>query len=85
MGTNKLQTLARLLDPVRDCFTPEVASRISRLRADATVQRRLDDLAARNAEGVITPDERAEYEALVSAGNLVAVLQAKARSVAAVG
>src|SRR2546423_12378599 len=78
--TAELETLDRLHDPVRDCFTPDVAKRIVGLRADAEAQARLDALAVKNAEGTITPDERAEYEALVSAGNLIAVLQAKARA-----
>lgn len=80
-----LSTLSRLLDPVRDCLNAEAAGRIAALRADADAQARLDELAERNAEGAITPDERAEYEALVSAGNLIAVLQAKARSALAQG
>ena len=75
--------LDRILDPVRDCLTPEVARRIAGLRADADTQAKLDRLAEKNAEGTITPDERAEYEALVAAVNLIAVLQAKARAVAA--
>jgi hypothetical protein len=75
--------LDRLLDPVRDCLTPEVARRIAGLRADADTQARLDRFAEKNAEGTITPAERAEYEALVAAANLIAVLQAKARAVAA--
>jgi hypothetical protein len=78
--TAELHTLDRLLDPVRDCLTPEVAARLVGLRADETVQAKLDALAERNAEGTLTPDERTEYEALVSAGNLIAVLQAKARA-----
>lgn len=78
--TPELKTLDRLLDPIRDCFTTEVARRIVALRADETVQACLDELAEKNAEGTITPDERGEYEALISAGNLIAVLQAKARS-----
>ena len=76
----ELETLDRLLDPVRDCLTVDVAERIVHLRADDAAQGRLDDLAVKNAEGTITPDERAEYEALVSVGNLIAVLQAKART-----
>jgi hypothetical protein len=78
--TAEIQTLDRLLDPIRACFTPEVAAQVAGLRADATAQARLDDLAERNAEGTITADEREEYEALVRAGNLIAVLQAKARA-----
>ncbi len=76
-------TLSRLLDPVRDCLTVEAARRIAALRADDVTQARIDELAEKNSEGAITPDERSEYEALVSAGNLIAVLQAKARAVIA--
>jgi len=66
---------------VRDCFTVEVATRIAALRADAETQEKLDLLAVKNKEGQLTPEERAEFEAMVSAGNVIAVLQAKARSV----
>ena len=83
--TAELAALDRLLDPVRDCLTAEVAARIAALRADAATQDRLDELAGKNAEGTITPGERADYEALVSAGNLIAVLQAKARAALARG
>ncbi|MFO0849381.1 MAG: hypothetical protein U0871_12625 [Gemmataceae bacterium] len=77
----ELDTLDRLLDPVTDCFTPEVAAKIAVLRASPEVQARLDLLAEKNAEGTITPDELADYDALISAGNLIAILQAKARAV----
>ena len=73
--------LDRLLNPVRDVLTPEVAQAIADLRADATTQGRLDDLAERHHEGQLTPDELTEYQSLVSGINLISVLQAKARSV----
>ena len=78
--TAELDALDRLLDPVRECLTPDVAARIAALRADPDTQARLDDFAERNREGTLTPDERADYEALVRAGNLIAILQAKARA-----
>lgn len=78
--TLERQTLDRLLDPVRDCLTPDVAAKIAALRADAATQGRLDDLAEKNREGQITPDELAEYDALVRAGTMIAILQAKART-----
>jgi hypothetical protein len=74
--------LDRLLDPIRDCLTPEVARRIVALRADPETQARLDRYADASAAGTITPAEREDYAALVTAGNLIAVLQAKARTVA---
>lgn len=75
------QVLDRMLDPVRDILTPEVAEGLVNLRADQATQALLDDFADRNTEGRLTPEERAEYEALVAAGNVIAVLQAKARTV----
>ena len=72
--------LDRMLDPVGRSLTPEAD-----LRADPLVQQRVDELADRCNEGTLTEDERAEYEAYVSAATLIAVLQSKARAVLAGG
>lgn len=73
--------LDQLLDPVRDVLTPEVARAIADLRADAATQARVEDLADRHHEGQLSPEELDEYESLVGGASLIAVLQAKARSV----
>jgi hypothetical protein len=73
--------LDRLLDPLAECLTPEVARRIVALRADALTQARLDELADKSAEGALSPAEREEYAAYVEALDLVGLLQAKARAV----
>lgn len=78
---HRRRVLDRLLNPVRDVLTPEVARAIAGLRADSATQDRLDDLAERHHEGRLSADELAEYEALVNGINLISVLQAKARSV----
>lgn len=75
------QILDQFLDPIRDILTPEVAQAIADLRASPATQDRIEDLANRHHEGKLGPEELAEYEALVGGANLVAVLQAKARSV----
>ena len=75
------QVLDRFLNPVRDILTPEVAQAIVDLRADAVTQERIENLAERHHEGQLSPDELGEYEALVNGANLIAVLQAKARTV----
>lgn len=75
--------LDSLLDPVTECFTPEVARRIANLRAAPDVQARLDDLADKCSEGTLTADERGVYEAAVRAVNFIGVLQAKARTMLA--
>ena len=71
--------LDRMLEPLSDCLTPEVARRLIQLRADPGLQARIDDLADRCTEGTLTPEEKLEYETYVRAGNLIAILQAKAR------
>ena len=73
----------RLLEPVARCFTPEVAKRIADLRADEPTQARLDELAAKCNEGVLTDAERREYGAYVEALDLIGILQAKARAILA--
>jgi hypothetical protein len=73
--------LDRLLDPLGRSLTPDAARQLADLRADPASQRRMDDLAERCNEGSLTPEERAEYEAYVTAATLIAVLQSKARAV----
>ena len=61
--------------------SPEAARRLVALRADADAQAKMDNLAELANEGRLTPDQRAEYESLITAANVIAVLQAKARMV----
>ncbi|HSU54804.1 MAG TPA: hypothetical protein VLT36_12150 [Candidatus Dormibacteraeota bacterium] len=68
-----------MLEPVSDCFTKESASKLVQVRADPQLQARIDELADKCTEGELNEDERAEYETYVRAGNLISVLQAKAR------
>ena len=72
--------LAKILDPVAQCFTPEVAKRVAELRTDPTVQARIEELAEKCNEGTITPEEIVEYDAYIQAMDVVAVLQKKART-----
>jgi hypothetical protein len=80
-ATLERHILNDLLDSVGSCLTPEVAARIVALRADPQIQKHLDDLADKNSEGKLTPEEDAEYEAYVEALDVIAILQAKARKV----
>ena len=72
--------LAKILDPVAQCFTPEVAKRVAELRADPAIQARIEELADKCHEGTITPEEMAEYDASIQAMDVVALLQKKART-----
>lgn len=71
--------LNELLDPVGQCLTPEVAEKLVKLRAPASVQAYMDELAAKNTEGKLSESEQAQYESLTAAGTFIAVLQSKAR------
>ena len=83
MATAPAPVLDRLLDSVSRCLTPGVARRLVKLRADPIVQARVAELAEKCNEGQLTGEERAEYEAFVSAGTFIAILQAKARALLA--
>jgi len=72
--------LDRILDPVVECLTPQIALRLAELRADPETQDRLDDLAAKANQGQLTPEEDAEYKQAIDAIDLLAILQAKART-----
>ena len=71
--------LDRMLDPVTACFTPQVAQKIVNLKLDPELMSRIELLAAKANEGALTSDEDAEYKDYVESGDMVALLQAKAR------
>jgi hypothetical protein len=76
---NGADALERLLAPVSRSLNVEAARKLVRLKADAKTQARVDKLARKCNEGELTPRERAQYERFVTAGNLIAILQAEAR------
>jgi hypothetical protein len=71
--------LERLLDSISQVLTPDVAQKLADLRADPTVQSRLEDLADKCTEGQLSGEERTEYETYMRAIEFIAVLQTKAR------
>jgi len=75
--------LDRLLEPVGNALSPDAARKLIALRADAQAQDRMDELADRANGGMLTAEERSEYETLIAAATVLGVLQAKARSVLA--
>jgi len=83
MATAELTYLDRLLTPVTQCFTPEVAERLIALRAEPDVQARIEELAAKANDGQLSADERAEYEDYVEAVDLIGILQARACTILA--
>jgi hypothetical protein len=79
MSHSNTLLLDRLLDPVSRCLTPEVAQKLVQLCADAVAVDRMEELAGRCNEGLLSAAEREEYEALVVANQFIALLQARAR------
>jgi hypothetical protein len=72
--------LDRLLDPIGDILTPDVARKLANYRFDAKSQARIDKLARKCNDGQLSDAERREYETYVRTIDFIAVLQAKARA-----
>ena len=72
-------TIESVLGAVGECLDRTSAEALLRLRADARLQARIEELADRSTEGALSAEEREEYENLIRVGNFIAVLQAKAR------
>ena len=71
--------LDRLLDPVTQAFTPEVAQQIANLQADPELEAEINELRRKANEGSLSADEEAAYKEIVEAIDIVGILQAKAR------
>jgi hypothetical protein len=75
--------LDELVGPLGECLTPESARRLLALKADAKLQARVDDFAARHSRGELMPEEEAEYGSYVSFSTFIAILKSKARQLLA--
>ena len=71
--------LDRLLEPLTDVLTPEVAAALLELRADGELQAHIDELRQKANEGKLTRAEDAEYKYFVEAVDVISIIQAKAR------
>ncbi len=68
-----------ILTAVSACIDRTSAEALLELRAPEALQTRIEWLASRNTEGLLSSEEREEYEALVRVSNFVAILQSRAR------
>ena len=73
-----LTVLDSLLDPFSRCLDAESALRVTEFRVDQGVQLRIDALAERANNGVLSENESTEYESLVNAADLISILKLKA-------
>lgn len=67
------------LEPLRESLSPEQARRLAEFHADDATQKLIDELARKANDGALTESERSEYESFIEAGDLIAILQVKAR------
>jgi hypothetical protein len=74
-----------VLAAVGQCLDRKSAESLLRLRADAEMQARIEELADKCTEGTLSEEERQEYDSMMGVGNFVAILQAKARRLLADG
>jgi hypothetical protein len=60
-----------------------VARRLLALKVDPALQARVDDLAQRHSQGLLSREEQAEYGRYVSYSTFIAILESKARQLLA--
>jgi hypothetical protein len=77
--TSAASVLDGLLGPLSRCLDVESARRVAEFRVAPVVQERIDMLAGQANEGLLTEDERTEYEAILNAADFITMLKLKAR------
>jgi hypothetical protein len=78
-----MTVLDAFLEPLTQCFTPDVARKIVDFRPDSRTEQRLEYLRERANEGLLTTEERTEYAEFVEALDFVGLLKARARKLIA--
>jgi len=72
--------LERLLRPLSQKFTAELANALVGVQADPETQTRYEELAGKRTEGQLTPTEQVELESIVRANTLLGILKAEAQA-----
>ena len=80
MANGQITALERLLRPLSQKLTVELARALVGIQADADTQARYDELAGKRTEGQLTATEQAELEAIVRANTLLGVLKTEAHA-----
>ena len=77
--TGEAAIWARLIESQPEGLTPDAARYLLRFRLDENDQSRLQELAERSQAGTLTAEEGLEFDSYLRIGNLLAVMQSKAR------
>ena len=75
--------LDRMLQPVTEAMSPEFATKLVGLTADADLLSHVEQLRDKANAGTLTAEEDAEYKDFVEAVDVISILQSKARRVLA--
>ena len=76
IGTAMLEQVANL---DAKSMSAETAQKLLQLRFDASHQRRVDRLLEKARAGNLTPDEQSDLDEYIHVGDLLAILQSRAR------
>jgi hypothetical protein len=77
--TMVVSALGEILESLSQCLDRESAQRLMEFRVSARVQQRVDYLGEQANEGLLTNEERSEYEALIHADEFIGILLLKAK------
>jgi hypothetical protein len=69
----------RIIDSGNPALTPEAARALLQLDFTDADQARMEELARKSNAGELTPDERSEFEGYVFVGDVLGMLQSRAR------
>jgi hypothetical protein len=72
-----IDVLNDLLEPLSRCLDAESARRVAEFRVAPNVEEKIRVLAERANEGLLTEDERADYEAVINTADIISILKLK--------
>lgn len=78
-ATTTSAALDRMLEPLSHCLGVEAATALAGLCIEPAIQARIEELADRCNEGLLTEAERTEYEGYVEGAEILALIKLKAR------
>ena len=79
MQVTDTPVLRRMLRPLVDSLRDEVLKAVVAIQPDPKEEERYHELADKNTEGTLSPEERSELESMVSATTLLSILSMEAR------
>lgn len=77
--TSEAAIFSRVWEDEKKALSPTVARHVLKLRFSAKDQDRMHELAAKNRAGELSAEETEEIDNFVKVGDLLALLQSKAR------